>query len=127
MTPTVGQKIKSFLFTPPTEETLGLPPATGQGNRSPSVEIRVIEHVFAYPFGEPQPFEPVVESTIEAEKDEDNRNFRQKIVDFLFVAPTEESLGLPQPCCEFTKSEAMEVIEEAWAHPFAQRQPSKCQ
>ena len=116
---TLGQKIKTFLFTSPTEETVGLPPAPTK-KMTKSEEPDVIHHALEHPLGEPHPQQQ--QQHKDHPEEQAHKTWGKKVKDFLFEVPTEETIGLAPPPKDHhhhTKSEDLKEIHYALEHPFS--------
>ena len=114
---TIGQKIKDFVFTNPTENMVGLPPSKEHLTKEQTLEK--IHDAWDHPLRPNYHHDEHPHSQEHQPAKQPHKTLGQKIMKFLFEAPTEETLGLPKGSQQkLSKEEALEKINDAWEHPI---------
>jgi len=124
---TLGERLTSFLFDIPTEESMGLSKIAPKNKEEALHKIDVAwDHPFDpnYEFNDAQVKKYIESEKARAARDGDStkprRSVGESIKHFVLDAPTEEDFNLPSGSKEFApEKEKMELITHAYKHPLA--------
>ena len=112
---TLGQKVTDFVFKNPTESMVGLPPSKEDLTKEQTLEK--IHDAWDHPLQPNYHEHPHHQEAHQAQQP--HKTLGEKIMKFLFEAPTEETLGLPPGSRQkLSKEEALGKIHDAWEHPI---------